>query len=242
MTNETVKLTDPFPFSDIDYRVDSKVYNSEQGPRARIVFYITARAVMDRLDACVETWSTEYVVLPDGQHVECRLTVDGVTRADVGEPSSGNQADAMKGAYSDAFKRAAVHFGIGRYLYKIPGFYAPVDEQARMTARTHQTAKQAYIGETGGFGEPDGPTQEERQAAKAPSAVSSPTNGVHRAPGGSQSRKANGRECSDFWRAWLESGHTRQEAVAALGKQPVACTVAELRQALEEAGAQAAPA
>lgn len=48
--------------------------------------------------------------------IECALTVLGVTKHDVGTISL---ADQMKGAHSDALKRAAVKFGIGAYLYDL---------------------------------------------------------------------------------------------------------------------------
>lgn len=48
--------------------------------------------------------------------ISCELTVLGVTKSDVGTPSP---SDELKGAYSDALKRAAVKFGIGSYLYEL---------------------------------------------------------------------------------------------------------------------------
>jgi hypothetical protein len=48
--------------------------------------------------------------------IKCSLTVLGVTKEDVGTTSL---ADQMKGAHSDALKRAAVKFGIGSYLYDL---------------------------------------------------------------------------------------------------------------------------
>jgi hypothetical protein len=45
------------------------------------------------------------------------LTVDGVTRRDVGTPA---QTEPVKSLYSDAFKRAGVRFGIGASLYAMP--------------------------------------------------------------------------------------------------------------------------
>ncbi len=88
--------------------------------RGETVFtYIDARAVMDRLDEVVgpENWSTEFVkVENEGHAIECRLTVFGVTKADCGQADP--EDEPWKSAYSDAFKRAAVHFGIGRYLYR----------------------------------------------------------------------------------------------------------------------------
>jgi hypothetical protein len=86
--------------------------------------YVDARYVMDRLDECVgpENWSLDHTVLPDGS-VVCRISIrvtDGegphwVTKADVGVAST---IEPMKGAFSDAFKRAAVHWGIARDLYE----------------------------------------------------------------------------------------------------------------------------
>lgn len=84
------------------------------------VQYITARMVMDRLDDVVSPigWTDSYIVLSDGS-VECSLSItfDGsewLTRCDVGTAEG---TEPMKSAYSDALKRAAVKFGVGRYLY-----------------------------------------------------------------------------------------------------------------------------
>ena len=76
---------------------------------------------MNRLDDVVGVfgWSDTYHVLPGGKNVECVLTVLGVSKSDVGEAGGDGQADALKTAYSDALKRAAVKFGIGRHLYEM---------------------------------------------------------------------------------------------------------------------------
>jgi len=96
----------------------------------RQLAYITARTAMNRLDNVLgpENWWDEYV--PGENSVLCRLTVrlpDGstLTKADAGGyagmPDSG---DDDKSGYSDAFKRAAVKFGVARYLYRdgVPSF------------------------------------------------------------------------------------------------------------------------
>lgn len=96
--------------------------------------YVTARYVMNVLDAKVgpENWSDEYRTVDiihrsDGttrMSVECRLTVCGVTKADVGNGESllSKQGKVFiehdKTAYSNALKRAAVKFGIARDLYE----------------------------------------------------------------------------------------------------------------------------
>ena len=85
--------------------------------------YITARQVQDRLDKVLGPghWSTRYRLIdPNGPAVECTLTIFGVSKADIGysnNPDAEHETEPLKAAYSDAFKRAAVHFGIGRFLY-----------------------------------------------------------------------------------------------------------------------------
>jgi hypothetical protein len=106
------------------------------GNRALAVAYLDARAVMDRLDSvCGLDWSDKYEVLADGS-VLCRLeiVVDGrtVQRSDVGSPSEQpDSGDRMKAAVSDALKRAAIKFGIGRYLYRLPKQWVDYDPQKK---------------------------------------------------------------------------------------------------------------
>lgn len=107
------------------------------GNRALAMPYIDARCVMDRLDdACgIDGWRDDYDVLPDG-NVVCRLSVrigqEWVTKMDVGGPSEQpDQGDRLKAAFSDALKRAAVKFGIGRYLYRQTQQWVGYDPQKR---------------------------------------------------------------------------------------------------------------
>jgi hypothetical protein len=97
---------------------------------SRQLHYITARTAMNRLDNVLgpENWWDEYV--PSENSVLCRLTIrlpDGstLTKADAGGYAGmSDQGDDDKSGYSDAFKRAAVKFGVARYLYRdgIPTF------------------------------------------------------------------------------------------------------------------------
>jgi hypothetical protein len=88
--------------------------------------YITARDVQNRLDGVVGpgNWSTSFRVLShEPWVVECTLTVCGACRADVGysnAPDSEDEMEPAKAAWSDALKRAAVQWGIGRWLYEEP--------------------------------------------------------------------------------------------------------------------------
>ncbi len=90
----------------------------------RQLSYVTARTVMNRLDEVLgpENWWDDYTPLEHS--VICRLTIrlpDGqvVTKVDAGgEAGMADAGDNDKSGFSDAFKRTAVKWGVGRYLYR----------------------------------------------------------------------------------------------------------------------------
>src|SRR5208337_3816806 len=108
--------------------------------------YITARCVMDRLDDVlgVDGWKDSYTVLADGS-VMCRLALRigerWVVKADVGSQSEQpDEGDRRKAAFSDALKRTAVKFGIGRYLYRLPSQWCDYDPQKKQFSRQQALA------------------------------------------------------------------------------------------------------
>lgn len=86
--------------------------------------YVTARTVMNRLDAVLgpENWEDSFVEAKDGFCCTITITLpDGsrVSKSDGGGfADMKDEDDSEKSGYSSAFKRAAVKFGIARYLYK----------------------------------------------------------------------------------------------------------------------------
>jgi hypothetical protein len=114
------RLADKFTGNDVKRR--------SQGGRE--LLYITSRSVMNRLDDVVgpSNWWDDYI--PIDNAVICRLSIrlpDGqvLTKCDVGGNSkTPDSSDVEKSGFSDAFKRAAVKFGIGRHLYAdgVPNF------------------------------------------------------------------------------------------------------------------------
>jgi len=86
------------------------------------VSYITARTVMNRLDEVVgpENWKTEFTSegLPP-KTILCKLYIringEWLCKSDVGTMTD---VEPEKGMISDAIKRAAVHWGIARELYR----------------------------------------------------------------------------------------------------------------------------
>ena len=111
------KLAAPFPPSDIHWRVGSTNKDKTKGVA---LAYLDARDVMARLDDVVgpECWADSYAETQTGRII-CTLSV--MVDADLWVSKSDGAGDTSfegaKGAISDAFKRAAVKWGVGRYLY-----------------------------------------------------------------------------------------------------------------------------
>jgi Rad52/22 family double-strand break repair protein len=123
---------------------------SVKGTRALALAYIDCRVIQDRLDEVlgVENWQDDYTLLPDNS-VVCRLRLrigdKWVSKMDVGSPSEQpDGGDRLKAAFSDALKRAAVKFGIGRYIYRLKSEwcdYDPVKKQFVTPPRLPAEAK-----------------------------------------------------------------------------------------------------
>jgi hypothetical protein len=135
------------PFDPKEVEVKIQAVNRDR-TRAQVVAYVDARTVLDRLDEVVGPtgWSDKYEVLfnsfdDEGRRtveVKCTLTVLGVSKEDVGE------GDSLKAAFSDALKRAAVKFGVGRYLYRLPKVWADLDERGNI--KNPEAVKRALLG------------------------------------------------------------------------------------------------
>ena len=149
-------LAKPFPASEVQWKVQVV---SKDKRRALVLAYLDARAVMDRLDSVVGPtgWSDSYEVYPadssiDHQTVQakCRLTILGISKEDVGERSmKGEQSSSsVNAAVSDALKRAAVKFGIGRYLYRLESVWVDYDDAKKRPLETPTLPDWAVLEET----------------------------------------------------------------------------------------------
>jgi hypothetical protein len=80
----------------------------------------------------------------------CRLKVrigdEWITKEDVGGQSEQpDEGDRRKAAFSDALKRAAVKFGIGRYLYRQKPQWVDYDPQKRQFVRPPVLPMQPHL-------------------------------------------------------------------------------------------------
>jgi hypothetical protein len=141
--NLMLALAAPFDPSEVKFRP-----GHVSGNRALALPYVDARVVQDRLDDVLglENWQDTYVPLPDGSVVcelRCRIGGEWIVKTDVGGPSEQpDGGDRLKAAFSDALKRAAVKFGIGRYLYRLPAVWADYDRAKKRFAKPPQLPRE----------------------------------------------------------------------------------------------------
>ena len=128
--NTFTKLAAPFNPSDLEWRAGA---TNQDKTKALALAYITSRAVMDRLDevVCPENWRDEYQPGPDGGLIcglSLRVNGEWITKWDGAENT---QFEEVKGGLSGAFKRAAVKWGIGRYLYNLPSVWVACEQRGK---------------------------------------------------------------------------------------------------------------
>ncbi|HEX8696263.1 MAG TPA: Rad52/Rad22 family DNA repair protein [Longimicrobium sp.] len=102
--------------------------------------YVTNRAIQARLDDVVGpgSWKNEFKPGPRGG-VMCGISIrvgnEWVTKWDGAENTD---VEGVKGGLSAAMKRAAVQWGIGRYLYGLDESFAHVRENGRLRGKTRE--------------------------------------------------------------------------------------------------------
>jgi hypothetical protein len=136
-------LAAPFTDQDLEWKVQT--CGKKDGRFwALIVPYLSARAIQQRLDDTVGPggWRTRYEPILKGQEVDgylCHLAlkIDGewVEKCDGAELTD---IEPIKGGISNAFKRCAVQWGLGRYLYSMPKTWANCHEGGQESAKTKE--------------------------------------------------------------------------------------------------------
>lgn len=95
--------------------------------------YIDVQTVMDRLDDAIgpENWRDAYQQLGTTTICTLSIRIDGewIAKCDGAGPTD---IEPEKGQLSDSLKRAAVRWGIGRYLHRVPAMWADLDDRGRL--------------------------------------------------------------------------------------------------------------
>jgi len=124
-------LAAPFDAKAISWRVGAM---KKDKTAAIALAYLNSRDVMERLDdACgVSGWQCRY---PFEGCCEISVLIDGqwITKTNGADQTN---IEGVKGQYSGAFKRAAVLWGIGRYLYDVPNVWMPVNDYKQFEKTT----------------------------------------------------------------------------------------------------------
>jgi len=123
------KLQAPFPPESIEWRIGS---TNKEKTHGMALAYITNRAIQDRLDEIFTPfgWKNEFREWKDKSQL-CGISIwddeknEWVTKWDGAEDSN---MEPTKGGLSDAMKRAAYQWGIGRYLYKLDAEWVPLKD------------------------------------------------------------------------------------------------------------------
>lgn len=124
------QLKNPFDPRFVKFRVGATNKDKTKGIA---LAYIDSREVMRRLDdVCgIDGWESRYLPM-DGGFI-CQLSIrmpDGrwVTKSNA---AGFTLVEPIKGGASDALKRAAATWGIGRYLYYLPNSWVPITAQGK---------------------------------------------------------------------------------------------------------------
>jgi len=148
-------LAAPFPPEDIEWRVQRSGLSADKKEGwVSAIAYIDNRAVIRRLDEVCgpENWKDEYDTSPVGGvlcGISIRINDEWITKWDGADVTD---IEPIKGGLSNAEKRAAVKWGIGRYLYRLESKYVKVTP-----AKPNDDASYIKIWEPGAKRDTDAP-------------------------------------------------------------------------------------
>lgn len=121
------ELQQPFEPKFIKWRVGA---TNKEKTLGIALAYVTSRAIQQRLDEIVgaTNWKNTFDISNDKVRL-CGISIkignEWITKYD---GSGDTKMEAAKGSLSGAMKRAAVQWGIGRYLYDIPNTWCPIKQ------------------------------------------------------------------------------------------------------------------
>ena len=148
MTEKQAKLLAyPFTADEIEWRV---LLTTKDKSKGQVAAYIDSRAIQKRLDDVLgrENWKNHFITMPGNSnsttaHI-CEISIyypdrqEWITKSD---GAGSTDIEPIKGGLSNAFKRAASIWNIGRYLYELPGLWVALKDGKYIDgkAKTHQT-------------------------------------------------------------------------------------------------------
>ncbi|WP_131099838.1 Rad52/Rad22 family DNA repair protein [Bacillus sp. SYJ] len=120
MTNIMESLQAEFPFEQLGWKV-TNTFESQGRFFAYVAPFVDARAIQDRFDEVfgIDNWQVSYEKWGE-KATKCTISVflneRWISKEDGSEESD---YSSVKGGFSNSLKRAAVLWGVGRYLYNV---------------------------------------------------------------------------------------------------------------------------
>jgi hypothetical protein len=146
MTDQDIKNTFQQLAKPMDYQWRLKSTTRQKGAdklypvgtKGQFLAYIDARDVYNRLDEVVgcQAWDSDWEVV-DAARMAVKATITLyigdriISKSDVGYPNGTQDEEPLKSAVSDAIKRTAVQFGIGRFLYDLDPKWVEIDSYGK---------------------------------------------------------------------------------------------------------------
>lgn len=135
MTEQQAELLKrPFTAKEIEWRV---LITTKDKAKGQVAAYVDSRAIQRRLDKVIgrENWQNSFTVT-QGKNGEntiyvCELKIyypernEWITKSD---GAGSTDIEPVKGGLSNAFKRSASMWGIGRYLYDLDGIWVALKD------------------------------------------------------------------------------------------------------------------
>lgn len=126
-------LSAPFQSADIEWRISATNSAKTSG---LAVPYVTNRAIQTRLDSTVgiDGWHNDFVPWKGESAQLCGISIyfpsqeAWITKWDGADDSD---IESVKGGLSDSMKRAAVEWGIGRYLYGMTQKWVSIEQRGK---------------------------------------------------------------------------------------------------------------
>jgi hypothetical protein len=142
------QLSEPFDISEIKWRV---THRNRDGSRGAVIAFADPRAYTDRLNQLFTPsgWTRNYdvttvsavsrvkrdkIIQTGKVLVTCALTIARLGCHSGSGEEWADEENAMTASEAQAFKRAAMCFGLGRYLYKLTETWVPLDEYGKPTS------------------------------------------------------------------------------------------------------------
>lgn len=119
------QLKNPFDTRFVKWRIGATNKDKTKGIA---LAYIDSREVMKRLDeVCgIGGWQAKYVPVENGFICELSIKMPDGSWVTKSNAAGYTQVEPIKGGASDAFKRAASSWGVGRYLYYLPNTWVAI--------------------------------------------------------------------------------------------------------------------